>query len=65
MNELKPCPSESEKQRAMKIRRATKQGQYVAPADMEFITYIYDRFPEWYSETEQQIFEETKPFGAR
>lgn len=58
-------PEYKDIERAMKLRRNSKQGYPVSFEEIEFCDKLRKKFPEWYQETQQEIFESTKPFGAR
>jgi hypothetical protein len=58
-------PTHQEKEKCMKIRCAGKRGQYIHPDDLKFLEKIYKKYPKWTKATEREVFERTKPFGAR
>ena len=57
-------PSYDDAQRCLKIRRASKSGQYVHPDDIGFCDKMLRKYPEWYKSKNEEIFEATAPFGS-
>ena len=49
----------------LKYRKEAKQGASYNPLAQQFCENILAKYPEWYKSTQEQIIEETLPFGAR
>ncbi len=56
-------PSESDIERAIELRKRSKQGQRLHPDDEQFLWDLHDKYPKWYRDTGQRIFDETHPLG--
>ena len=57
-------PSPEDMERCFKLRCQSKQGIRLHPDDQKFVERIFKKYQEWYSSTERDVFEATKPFGA-
>ena len=57
-------PSVEDIERSVDIRKRSKRGEHVSPKDLRWNTKIFNRFPEWYNQTEGRVFNETVPFGS-
>jgi hypothetical protein len=57
-------PSLEDIVKSMDIRIRSKKGERVTQAEHDFNVQIYKKYPEWYSLTEKEVFERSKPFGS-
>ena len=57
-------PTEDESKRCLQIRKRSKRGEYTHPDDNAFCGKMLKRYPEWYNITEDEVFNDTVPFGS-
>lgn len=48
----------------MRLRCLSKSGARLHPDDSKKCIQAFQDYEEWYSSTEREVFERTKPFGA-
>jgi hypothetical protein len=54
----------TDSERAFKICCASKKGHYVANSDIKWLEKFYNKYPNWYDENRERLFNATKPYGA-
>jgi len=57
-------PNDQDAQRCLDLRCRGKRGEYLRPDDIKFLEKMYRQYPDWAAETQKDVFEATKPFGA-
>jgi len=57
-------PNEEDRKRCFEIRCNSKRGNRIHPDDHNFCMEMHEKYPEWYSKTEKEVFEITAPFGS-
>lgn len=57
-------PSQVDQIYCIEIRKRSKRGERLSRDECDFIDKMYKQFPEWYISTNQQVFNETAPFGS-
>jgi len=57
-------PNEDESKKCLTIRKRDKRGEYVSPEDNRFCEKIYNKYTEWYVKTQDEVFNDTVPFGS-
>ena len=57
-------PTRNDAERCLAIRRKGKRGEYLPKTDSDFSLRMFKKYPEWFSVTENRIFNETAPFGS-
>ena len=57
-------PSHKDEQKCIRLRCDSKRGTRLHPEDSAFCQKMFKEHREWYSKTEKDIFNMTKPFGA-
>lgn len=57
-------PSYEDQERCLDLRKKTKTGSYISPIDSRFVRKMFEKYPEWYSRTEETVFMDTRPFGS-
>lgn len=58
-------PSLADQARSMDIRIRSKCGENITTEEREWNIKIYKKYQEWYSATEKEVFERTKPLSSR
>ena len=58
-------PSENDIAKCLYYRRESKKGAPYSAEGQAFCEYMLKTYPEWYKQSEKQVFEDTLPFGAR
>jgi hypothetical protein len=58
-------PTFEDAERCISLRKRAKKGDELHRDDSAFCIKMYEKFPEWYSETEKRVFNETVPFGSQ
>jgi len=57
-------PNEDESKRCLQIRKRGKCGEYTHPDDNAFCAKMFNLYPEWYEKTQEEVFNDTVPFGS-
>lgn len=57
-------PSIQDARMCLDIRKRSKSGRITTEDEIKFCHEIYREFPEWYSETSAEVFNDTVPFGS-
>lgn len=57
-------PPYEDAERAIEIRKRSKQGHLSSPEDHAFCREMFRKYPKWYEKTEERVFNETVPFGS-
>lgn len=60
---VRPSPEDSE--RCIAIRKRSKRGELSSPKEHAFCRKMFGKFPAWYEQTEERVFNETVPFGSQ
>jgi len=58
-------PNDNDIAKCISYRCASKNGKFIGVKGTNFCQEIHRKYPKWYKQTEHEIFEITKPFGAR
>lgn len=58
-------PPHEDAKRCFDLRCRSKRGEHISIRDMKFINQMFEKYPAWYHRTERDVFEATKPFGAK
>lgn len=64
MTEIMSTPESGDALRCLSIRKKSKQGIELSQDELEFCNSIRTQFPQWYSETNEEVFYATLPFGS-
>lgn len=59
-----PYPSIGDAERCMRIRKESKRGAGCCSEDRDFCERMLKKYPDWYRATQQEVFEDTVPFGS-
>jgi len=59
-----PRPPLPDAERCLRLRIESKRGTEYRSEDMAFCERMLKKYPDWYRETQQEVFEKSKPFGA-
>lgn len=51
-------------EKCISLRKLSKQGISLSPAEHEFVLKMFKDYPKWYNETQERVFNETVPFGS-
>lgn len=62
---LKEFPPNDEAERCIALRKFSKSVGMLSPEDSEFCRRMWKKYPKWYEETEERVFNETVPFGSQ
>ena len=57
-------PDKDESKKYFEIRKRSKRGEYVSSEDIHFCEKIYIKYVEWSKTTEDEVFNDTVPFGS-
>jgi len=57
-------PKPNEASECLEIRKRGKRGEYLSRLDTRFCERMLKDYPEWYTATDKQVFNETVPFGS-
>lgn len=57
-------PDSADARRCIELRKRSKTGIINSKEDQEFVMKMYDKYPDWYHKTEDDVFNETAPFGS-
>lgn len=57
-------PAQADADRCFEIRCRSKRGQKTTRKENEFCQLMAEKYPKWYDETQLDVFNETRPFGA-
>lgn len=57
-------PNEDESKKCLQIRKRNRRGEYVSPEDTRFCEKIYMKYTEWYTKTQDEVFNDTVPVGS-
>lgn len=57
-------PPHADAERCIALRKRSKQGFENSPDDSAFCAEMFRKYPEWYGDTEDRVFNETVPFGS-
>ncbi len=57
-------PTPDDAIRCLRIRKRTKRENDFSPDDMHFCEKMLIKYPEWYKKTEDEVFNDTVPFGS-
>ena len=57
-------PSNGEASECLSLRKKSRKGGTLTSAELEFCERMFTTYPEWYEETEAEVFNATLPFGA-
>jgi len=60
----KGTPTPEDAARCMEIRKCSKKGGRVSPAEMKFCNRMFKKYPDWYASGESAVFNATVPFGS-
>lgn len=55
----------SDKAWCIEIRCKSKRGEFTSPEEQKLCAQMREKYPEWYSKTERDVFYRTAPFGSR
>lgn len=61
-NKVPPC---DEAERCVALRKYSKSAGSLSSEDLEFCRKMWEKYPKWYAETEERVFNETVPFGSQ
>jgi hypothetical protein len=59
-----PYPSVADAERCLRIRKESKRGAEYRSEDMAFCERMLKKYPDWYKATQQEVFDDTVPFGS-
>jgi len=54
----------ADKSRCLELRKKSKRGAYLSHTEREFCENMFNKYLEWYGETEEEVFNDTVPFGS-
>ena len=57
-----PTPEDARK--CLEIRKRGKRGGYTHPAENKFCEKMFNKYPEWYKITCDEVFNDTVPVGS-
>jgi hypothetical protein len=57
-------PEPNDARRCLKIRKRSKREGDFSADDMHFCDKILAKYPEWYANTEEEVFNDTVPYGS-
>ena len=57
-------PSYEDAEKCIKLRKQSKQGFSFNLEDQLLCEKMYFKYPKWYSETDERVFNETVPYGS-
>lgn len=57
-------PKYIEAERCIELRKRSKRGEALTSEQLGFCYKMLKQYPEWYSNTEERVFNETVPFGS-
>jgi hypothetical protein len=57
-------PSPENEKRCLEIRKRSKRGDHICREDMKFTEKMFKSYREWYKETEEEVFNDTVPYGS-
>ncbi|MFA5745707.1 MAG: hypothetical protein WCX79_01145 [Candidatus Paceibacterota bacterium] len=57
-------PEKDESKKCLQIRKRCKCGEYVSSEDIRFCEKMVSKYPEWYTKSEDEVFNDTIPFGS-
>jgi deoxyadenosine/deoxycytidine kinase len=57
-------PNEDESKKCLRIRKRNRRNEYVSPEDIRFCEKLYDKYTEWYTKAEDEVFNDTVPVGS-
>jgi len=57
-------PERDESKKCLQIRKRNKRGEYVSSEDIRFCEKMYNKYTDWYTKTEDEIFNDTVPAGS-
>jgi hypothetical protein len=57
-------PDEDESKKCLQIRKRNKRGEYTNSLDIKYCEKMYKKYPEWYAITEEEVFNDTVPYGS-
>lgn len=55
---------EDAKAKCFSLRCQARRGSGLSTDDSKFVRAMFEAFPEWYAETERDVFNQTIPFGS-
>jgi len=58
-------PSYEDKQKLFKLRCRSKRGDHISAEELEWCRLMLKKYPEHYRSIEKDVYEATKPYGAR
>ena len=58
------APHMTDAYRCLELRCKSKRGQSLTGKEQKLCERMRRDFPDWYSDTEREVFERTKPFGS-
>jgi hypothetical protein len=64
MKMKKKQPLYEDAERCIELRKKSRTGTHNSEEDHKFVMKMFKKYPEWYSETEDRVFNETVPFGS-
>lgn len=57
-------PRIKDAENCISLRKMSKQGTLLSSENLEFCHQMYLKYPAWYIKIEEQVFNETVPFGS-
>ena len=57
-------PTPEDAKRCLQIRKRIKKGEYCHPEDIQFCEDMYRKYEEWYTISDDEVFNDTIPYGS-
>ena len=57
-------PEKDDAKRCLEIRKRSKSGGITSCPEMKFCEEMNRKYPDWYTQTEEEVFNDTVPFGS-
>ena len=57
-------PNADESKKCLQIRKRNKRGEHVSTEDIRFCEKMYNKYTDWYTTTEDGVFNDTVPVGS-
>lgn len=58
-------PTPADAARCLRLRKRSKLGHDNSADDQRFCRKMFREFPDWYSATQHEVFNDTVPFGSQ
>lgn len=57
-------PDYEQAEKCIAIRKRGKKSEHLSEEECRLCREMFQKFPEWYADTEERVFNETVPFGS-